>query len=153
MHLFLLLVSIFLCTLSISPLKHLLIFFTYFIYFFVSFLPALHQPQSHFIPRAISLFSNEADEQIRRQCVMKNMLDAWQILPIQNVLRNCKYPANKWLLLFFFFSVIHLGRFSIDQMKSLCWTQGIRTMSLETCCNISDAETALKRPYYSQLAS
>ena len=41
-------------------------------------------------------------------------------------------------------SASQLGGFSNDQMKFICLAQEIRTMSLQRCYNIFDAETALQ---------
>ena len=52
-------------------------------------------------------------------------------------------PINGCFLFSFFLESTRPDGFSIDQMKVICWTQGIRTMSLQRCCNIPDAVTAL----------
>ena len=138
MYIYFLLVFIFLCTLRISSLKHIPSFFKCLMcLFFMSFLRALHQPYSQW-RFSFSKWGRRTDSSptyvYRTPCGIAKTL-----------------PTNGCFFLFFLFTVIEPGDFSIDQIKFICWSQGIRTMSLQRYYNVSDVETALQQPYFSQL--
>ena len=117
-------------------------------------MPAVYYlPYIKFLPSVIFRFSNEEDGKILRlRLVMKNNVryeaahtNTERLMKLQ---RSCQQMVTSVFLLF---AVSQLGGISIDQMKFTCWAKGIRTMSLKRCYNISDVETALQQPYYSQL--
>ena len=100
------------------------------------------------IPSGSFRFTNDEDEHIvcLRFIIENNVRYVAALAFIEGITESCQ----QMVATFFLFSVSQLGGFSIDQIKFICWAQMIRT-SLQLCYNISDVETALQQPYYSQL--
>ena len=119
----------------------------------VYFLCHFYLPDINLIFSSIFRFSNEEGKQIlRRRLIMKNNVRCMAALTcIESLARIAKILPTSGYFFFYLFSVSQLGGFLIDQIKFFCWAQKIWKMSLQRCYNISDVETALQQPYYSQL--
>ena len=102
-------------------------------------------PYINLIPVAFFIF------QVRKRHRFFPYVLLWKINSpyVYKHLTKLKRPCQQ--MAFFSFSMGQLDGFSIDQMKFFFWAQGIRTMLLQRCYNISDYKAALQQPYYSQL--
>ena len=121
-----------LCTLSTSPLKHALrtyfdVVFTYLIStsFPVAFLFFQMRKTNRFFAYAF---------------IMESNLRYMTTLTCKERLTELQRSCQQIVASSFLFSVTHLGGFSIDQMKFICWVWGIRALSLQSFYNISNVE-------------